>query len=426
MRSFRILHTADVHLGSPMAGWTQQLPEAWRQRIRKAADGVWQRIVDLALAEQVDVVTIAGDLFDRSDAPMAVHFEWLRGFERLAAANIPVVLCHGNHDPLVSPPPVPWPDLVHVLPAAPVLPDASYVAPSVYLSLAPDTRIQVSGFSYPARALTPSLAYAFVRDPDADFAVALYHGAVGSAHGHAAYCATSEAELAQRGFDVWALGHIHQPQVLRGQRPLIVYPGNPQGRGLQETGPRGCILLDVSAQGAVQTRFCPTADLVWMECEVRIEEDSLASLRRSVLEQLGALCKRCPGHWLLVRVRLVGEGRVAAALADPAEVLEALRQEVAARAWPLWVVALESQVAPPLDLETLAHSPELLGELVRVYRRYREQPEAARDLLRQELADVFHHGNELSVDSLSDAEVAELLAAAFRLLATWAVQEGAG
>ncbi|WP_051343571.1 metallophosphoesterase family protein [Alicyclobacillus herbarius] len=427
MRAFRFLHTADVHLGSPMAGWTRDLPEAWQTRLRRAADGVWQRIVDIAIAEQVDFVTIAGDLYDRTDVSMAVHFEWLRGFERLAEAGIPVVLCHGNHDPLTAPPPLSWPASVHVLPAAPRLADATYQAPSVWIDLDDDTRVQVSGFSYPVRELTPSMAYAFVRQPEADFAVALYHGAVGPSYGHAEYCAATEAELVQRGFDVWALGHIHQPTVLRSARPYIAYPGNPQGRHMQETGERGCLVIDVSSSAQVAARFVSTSELIWTECRVRVEEaDDLAGVRERVLASLARLLVRFPERWLMVRVVVEGESVSEGLLRlEDDEFLQALRQEASARLWPIWIAHVDWRVRPALDLATLAESPELLGELVRVYQHYQSDPLARREWARRELADVFHPGNGLAFDAISETELAELLQAAFRLLTAWAVQEDA-
>jgi exonuclease SbcD len=423
MRPFRFLHTADVHLGTPLQGWTEDLPAEWRQRLQDASEKVWQRIVDVAIEERVDFITIAGDLYDRREARMAVHFEWLRGFERLHAAGIPVVVSHGNHDPLLAPPPLAWPDNVHVFPAAPPSVGKDYVAPSYCLHLAPDTLVQVSGFSYGAAAMTQSLAFAFHRQPQADFAIGLYHGAVDGSAGHADYCATTSTELTRRGFDFWGLGHIHHPAVLRAARPTIVYPGNPQGRHIREDGVRGCVIVDVSATGAVDLHFRPTSELVWVECVIDVDEDDLGRLRKHALARLRQLCDEYGERFLMVRLRLIGESRLARDLADGHDFAEALRAEVAARAWPLWLLDVESEVYPPLDVATLADSPELIGECVRVAQHYLADPAAARQLLAEQLADVYHRGNELAVEDLTDEAVADLIGAARRLLLTYAATE---
>ena len=59
-RALRVLHTADVHLDGDSAG---------RPEVHAAQRRVFQRIVDQALAEQADLLLIAGDLFDHNRVP---------------------------------------------------------------------------------------------------------------------------------------------------------------------------------------------------------------------------------------------------------------------------------------------------------------------------------------------------------------------
>ena len=99
MNAFRFLHTADLHLGTPFSGLAKQLPQEWLRRVQAASYKAFDRIVDIALEERVDFVTVAGDLFDSTRVPMAVQFELARGFERLRGADIRVFVSHGNHDP---------------------------------------------------------------------------------------------------------------------------------------------------------------------------------------------------------------------------------------------------------------------------------------------------------------------------------------
>ncbi len=61
---------------------------------------------------------------------------------------------------------------------------------------------------------------------------------------HATYAPCSVQDLALRGYDYWALGHIHEYQEL-SRDPWIVFPGNLQGRSVRECGPRGAVLVSV-------------------------------------------------------------------------------------------------------------------------------------------------------------------------------------
>ncbi|MGH7304289.1 MAG: metallophosphoesterase family protein [Candidatus Rokuibacteriota bacterium] len=93
-RPLRVLHTADVHLESDGYGDRSQ-QAAHRARGRR----VFQRIVDRALSDQVDLFLIAGDLFDHNRvSDEAVDF--VRS--ELARLRQPVVILPGNHDALYT------------------------------------------------------------------------------------------------------------------------------------------------------------------------------------------------------------------------------------------------------------------------------------------------------------------------------------
>ncbi|GMA59877.1 metallophosphoesterase family protein [Alicyclobacillus fastidiosus] len=183
----RILHTADLHVGTPFKLRASQLPDGAFEQLRLAAGTVLQRIVDYAIDQRVDAVIIAGDLFDEADPPVSVQYDVLRQFRRLSELDIPVILSHGNHDPVGAASLFPWPSTVHVLGTGAtgervcdiVLPLSGY-------------QVQFSGFSYLTREVYGSKVAQFARRDDVDIAIALYHGQVGSASGpHAPYAATS-------------------------------------------------------------------------------------------------------------------------------------------------------------------------------------------------------------------------------------------
>ena len=90
-RSLSVLHTADVHLDSDGGGPGRQAEHNERGR------QLFRRIVDRALADQVDLVLIAGDLFDHNRASDETIAFVRRELDRLRQ---PVVILPGNHDAL--------------------------------------------------------------------------------------------------------------------------------------------------------------------------------------------------------------------------------------------------------------------------------------------------------------------------------------
>ena len=91
----RFLHTADVHLDSSLSSRSA----AVRGRLRDASRLAFQRLADLALAERVDAVLIAGDLFDDERLSFQTERFILEQLAQLNEVGIPVVYATGNHDP---------------------------------------------------------------------------------------------------------------------------------------------------------------------------------------------------------------------------------------------------------------------------------------------------------------------------------------
>jgi exonuclease SbcD len=92
-RMLRLLHTADVHLG---ARHTDLGEQAAAQRERQFA--AFRAAVDLAIAEKVDVVLIAGDLFDSNTQPRRSVERVAGELKRLVEAKIRTVIIPGTHD----------------------------------------------------------------------------------------------------------------------------------------------------------------------------------------------------------------------------------------------------------------------------------------------------------------------------------------
>ncbi|MFM7735219.1 MAG: exonuclease SbcCD subunit D, partial [Alphaproteobacteria bacterium] len=218
----RFLHAADLHLDSPF-----DLDRALSEEERTASRLALERLVDVAVREQVDLVVFAGDVFDTSHVDQATAAFWLGQLERLCA-QAPVVMVAGNHDAGNA-----------LFRDATLPPRAMRLA-----SHAPERRVfhhlDIEVFGQGLSSTTPGgpdLAAGFpAADPDL-FTIGLLHTSLDGREGYRVFAPTRVEALRERRYDYWALGHVHEYDVL-SRAPWVVYPGNPQGRNARELGAR--------------------------------------------------------------------------------------------------------------------------------------------------------------------------------------------
>ncbi|MEM9828574.1 MAG: DNA repair exonuclease, partial [Planctomycetota bacterium] len=278
----RILHAADIHLDSPL----QKLARyegAPVDKIRGASRRALEAMADLAIRQQVDLVVIAGDLYDGDWVDQNTGLFFVRIAGQLVSAGIPLVVIRGNHDAANV--------MTRSLPL-PKNPDGSGI---VLSAKRPETRVfdsidvAVHGRSFPTRAVTENLAVDYPSPHNGYFNLGLLHTALTGAEGHDTYSPCTPEYLTQKGYDYWALGHIHTPadHALEGGPP-IVFPGNLQGRHAGECGARGCRIIEFDASGKLKQQF-HCIDLVrWERCQLDVSSidhvDDVADLYRDYLE----------------------------------------------------------------------------------------------------------------------------------------------
>ncbi|MFB5190076.1 metallophosphoesterase family protein [Alicyclobacillus fastidiosus] len=369
----RILHTADLHVGTPFKLRASQLPDSALEQLRLAAGTVLQRIVDYAIEKRLDAVIIAGDLFDEADPPVSVQYAVYRQFRRLAERGIPVVLSHGNHDPVGAASLFPWPSTVHVLGGV----DSGERVCDILLPLG-GCQVQFSGFSYATRELYGSKVAQFARREGADIAIALYHGQVGSASGsHAPYAATSLGELLSHGdFDVWALGHIHGYRVLHEGRPFVAYSGSPQGRDAGEAGRHGGILLTWDEQLRLSHSFIPFSTVEWQRVNVDVTGlttfEAVWAATATKLDRDSSL--------RLIDLHLSGQSPLSASLNLP-EARSIFQQAADDDGYPVWIHRYASTVEAEIDWRVWEAADGYVGQLMALLRQVTQHPEEAVGLL---------------------------------------------
>lgn len=372
--AFRFLHAADLHLGSPFLGLA--LKDAGiAERFAAASRTAFSALVDRAIAEEVAFVLIAGDVFDGDWRDLSIGLFFARELARLTREGIRVFLVKGNHDAeSVVTKRLTLPAGVHVFPSA--------RAESVPLD---DLNVVIHGRSFPERAVAENFALTFPAPAAGRFNIGLLHTSLDGREGHATYAPCSAADLAGRGYDYWALGHIHKREVV-ARDPWIVFPGNLQGRSVRETGPKGASLVTVSDDRVtgIEALVCDAAR--WEVADLDISGlDRFDDLPDRMERALDPAVSAADGRLLAVRLRLTGATPLARTIrgrvADVAAEAQAAAHRLAEDVWleRLVIDAREPAARPDPGLDGLDPAALIAGL---------EQDPELRAALARDLADL--------------------------------------
>ncbi|MFO7761530.1 MAG: DNA repair exonuclease [Desulfobia sp.] len=293
---FKFLHTADIHLDSPLKG-LEAHEDAPVEEIRGATRRAFDNLIDLALEEKVDFVLIAGDLYDGDwkDYNTGLFFAGRMG--RLSKAGIKVFIVSGNHDAASQ-----------ITRAMPLPDNVLLFSPGKTQSLKlDDFGAIIHGRSYPSRSVTNNLAARFPQYEAGYFNIGLLHTSLTGREGHENYAPCTVDELKSKGYDYWALGHVHKREIV-SEDPWIVFPGNIQGRHIRETGAKGATLVTVE-EGRITVVEERELDIMrWAVCRVdlsecRTREEVYEQVRFSMEKELGP----AEGRPLALRLWLEGQ-----------------------------------------------------------------------------------------------------------------------
>lgn len=344
---FKFVHAADLHLDSPFRGLSAHGP--LQAKLQEATFEALERIVRLAIEEKVLFVALAGDLFDERDRSVRARLRLRDAVLKLHDAGIQTFIVHGNHDPLSGDSQaLSFPSSVKVFGEA---------WEEVVVRRGEEVVCRVQGCSYPRERVTEDLSRHYRRQGP-EFTVGVLHCNLGGDGAHANYAPCTVEDLSRRELDYWALGHVHTRAEYRlSSGGIAVYPGNPQGRHVNETGPRGCVLVEVDGRQC-KTRFVPVDVARWHKLDVDVEGVlTLDGLEVKVEEVLDGACE--DGHLAhAVRLQLGGRGPMHRELSSPLaleQMEERLRETLAKRSPPVLLEMLVDRTRPELDMaEVLA------------------------------------------------------------------------
>ena len=323
----KLLHASDFHLDSPLSGLP---PEKSAQRRRELRD-VPGRLARLARDEGVDLVLLPGDLFDGA----RVYPETVRALaQALGEMAAPVFIAPGNHDYYCDKSPyaaADWPDNVYI-----------FTRPELQGIELSGLNCVVHGCAFTAPHREDDPLSGFTAPEDGKLHLLCLHGEVGLAGN---YAPIGPDPLANSGADYAALGHIHAQNGGKAGKTLWAYPGCPEGRGFDELGPKGALIVSLDgAEQPAEAKFVPIC-----RRQYRIESVNIEGFTDALPQG------ECPD---LVRFLLTGESRF------PPE-LAALTDRAAPH---FFHVELRDQTTLPQDLWARADEDSLTGLFLREMR----------------------------------------------------------
>jgi len=230
----RFIHAADAHIDSPLKG-LEAHDGAPVDVLRGATRRAFENLIHLSIEENVAFLLLSGDIYDGDWKDYSTGLFFRRQMARLNDRGISVYLIAGNHDAAsVISRKLTFPDNVHV-----------FSTRTVESMSVPGHPVVIHGRGFPNRAVPENLSVDYPVAVPGKFNIGMLHTSLTGRSGHDTYSPCTEADLCQKGYDYWALGHVHQPEVIR-REPWIVYAGSCQGRDVRETGPHGCRLVLVN------------------------------------------------------------------------------------------------------------------------------------------------------------------------------------
>ena len=287
----KFLHAADIHLDSPLAGLRVRadLPDAV---IRHSTRRAFAAMIDLARAEDVAFVIIAGDLYDGDWKDFSTGLFFADEMRRLGR---PCFLLRGNHDAR------------SLITRNLTLPSnvREFSSRTCETALLADLDVALHGHSFPNRAVPEDLSAGYPEPRTGMLNIGVLHTSAEDPGEHETYAPCRVADLTVKGYDYWALGHIHARRVL-AERPWIVFPGNLQGRHPKETGPKGCTLVTVEDRQVVAVEHRAVDVLRWAALEVDATGADVASLTGRIANAVGAAIAVADDRPVLARMTLVG------------------------------------------------------------------------------------------------------------------------
>ena len=402
---FKFIHTADIHLDSPLRGLShyEGAPvDAIRGATREALKG----LVRTAIDERVAFLVIAGDLFDGDWDDYNTGLFFASQMSKLREKHIRVFSLAGNHDAASRiTKTLKMPDNVHRF--------ATSRPETVTLQ---DIGVALHGQGFPRPEVTDNLAVHYPTARKGLYNIGVLHTSATGRPGHEPYAPCKIQDLASKAYDYWALGHIHKREILL-ESPWIIFPGNIQGRHIRETGPKGCTLVIVEDNGSTTIEEVHLDVIRWAQIDVDVTgavtgDEVMVKVRSAIEKGSGD----SDGRLLATRVTVTGACRAHEVLNEQHERwINQIRAEATdIGGTGVFIEKVTLQTTLPVNLEKLASSESPVGDLLRFINTVEKDPAELSNLaetlsvLKSKLPTDLKHGED-AVDLESPERLREII-----------------
>lgn len=351
---FRFVHTADIHLDSPLRSLALKDPDAGAL-IANATRQSFSKTIDLCINEKVDALIISGDLYDGELRSMKTAEFFSSEMRRLVEAGVQGFIIRGNHDAESR--------ITKEL----QLPDGVYVFPSRGNSIVlEDKGVVLHGVSFSNPQAPNSLLSSYPVKKSGYQNIGLLHTSLAGSPEHDTYAPCSLQNLLDMEYDYWALGHIHKRDVHSQTPCAVVMPGIPQGRHINESGVKTVTLAAISPSGKIEIQERVTS-LVQFE-RLTINLEGIEEWRDVVAASeiaFGKLIDSIQTSHVIARVTLNGITPLAGRLRRDADVILSELREAARRNGSIFIEQCEQNCRFALA-QTKTTSIDPVSELSRL------------------------------------------------------------
>jgi DNA repair protein SbcD/Mre11 len=342
---FRFIHTADIHLDSPLKG-LEAHEDAPVNELRGATRRAFDNLIELAIEEEVAFVLIAGDLYDGDwkDYNTGLFFAGRMG--RLEKAGIKVFIVSGNHDAASN--------TTKTMPLPANVTIFTYKGPeSIKVG---DIDVVIHGQSYSKKAITDNLAAGYPHYKTGYFNIGLLHTSLTGRENHENYAPCNLDDLVSKGYDYWALGHVHKREVV-SEDPIIIFPGNIQARHIKEIGSKGATLVTVEDGRITDLEMRELDVLQWVICDVDLSGcETTESVYDSVRLAFEQERDKVDSKVLALRLILTGQCPIHAHLLNRTFQLTDEFRAIAESIGDIWLEKVKFRTTRKVNLE------EFIGE----------------------------------------------------------------
>lgn len=320
--SLKIIHCADVHFDSAMAGLTPlSKVNIRREEVKRA----FAKIVDMSKA--ADMLIIAGDLFDRKEV-FGQTLEFLKNeFAKIPQTKVYIIA--GNHDPFVA--------------------DSVYrtfdFGENVYvfgteLECIETPEYDIYGISFKSSNDEREMLSGFrVKNPD-KINIGVFHANLGGVD----YNPVKVSDIEKSGLDYLAMGHVHKASgINKAGATYYAYCGSPEGKGYDETGEKGVYAIELVKGNIVNQSFVPVCERMYFDEEIDITEAS------SYDEIIAKIKEKHAGENHIYRFTLTGKSDLF------------IDTEVISECIDGFSVVIRDKTTPAVDIEKLSGEFSLKG-----------------------------------------------------------------